>query len=51
MLGSIYKNQGFYIGRYETGTTTARTSLEDSLATPVIKKNVYLAVNASAYVR
>ena len=44
MLKSVYQNGGFYIGKYETGTETARTSGSSSTApkeTPVIKANVY----------
>ena len=41
MLKSVYQNGGFYVGRYETGTETARTSESDALTTPVIKKNAY----------
>ena len=44
MLKSVYQNGGFYIGKYETGTETARTSGNASTApeeTPVIKQNVY----------
>ena len=44
MLKSVYQNGGFYIGKYETGTETARTSGDASIApteTPVIKQNVY----------
>ena len=44
MLKSVYQNGGFYIGKYETGTETARTSGSLSTAptdTPVIKQNVY----------
>ena len=44
MLKSVYQNGGFYIGKYETGTETARTSGKASTApgeTPVIKQNVY----------
>ena len=44
MLKSVYQNGGFYIGKYETGTETARTSGDPSIApteTPVIKPNVY----------
>ena len=40
MLKSVYQNGGFYIGKYETGTETARTSGSSS-TTPVIKPNVY----------
>ena len=42
MLRSIYINGGFYIGKYETGTETPRTSGSSSTApkeTPVIKPN------------
>ena len=44
MLKSVYQNGGFYIGKYETGTETVRTSGDSSIApteTPVIKPNVY----------
>ena len=44
MLKSVYQNGGFYIGKYETGTETARPSGDASTApgeTPVIKQNVY----------
>ena len=43
MLKSIYKNGGFYVGRYETGTVTARTSNNRGNLSqiPVIKQNVY----------
>ena len=44
MLKSVYQNGGFYIGKYETGTETARTSGNVSTApeeTPVIKQNAY----------
>ena len=44
MLKSVYQNGGFYIGKYETGTETARTSGSSSTApgeTPVIKQNAY----------
>ena len=44
MLKSVYQNGGFYIGKYETGTETARTSGDASTApteTPVIKPNAY----------
>ena len=44
MLKSIYKNGGFYVGRYETGIDYSegpRTSKEDALQTPVIKQNAY----------
>ena len=44
MLKSIYQNGGFYIGKYETGTETAKTSgatMKDPTEIPVIKQNVY----------
>ncbi|MCI8383268.1 MAG: formylglycine-generating enzyme family protein, partial [Clostridia bacterium] len=41
MLASIFNNGGFYIGRYETGTQTARFSASDSLTTPVIQRDMY----------
>jgi len=41
MLKSIYQYGGFYVGRYETGTTTPITSAEDKTKTPVIKANMY----------
>ena len=41
MLKSIYQYGGFYIGRYETGTTTPRTTTGTATQTPVIRKNVY----------
>ena len=40
MLKSVYQNGGFYIGKYETGTETARTPGSSSTA-PVIKQNAY----------
>ena len=47
MLKSIYKNGGFYVGRYETGTTTNRTNSGDTTQTPVIKRNVYPYYNVT----
>ena len=44
MLKSVYQNGGFYIGKYETGTETARTFDSSSTVpgeTPVIKQNAY----------
>ena len=41
MLKSVYQNGGFYVGRYETGTTTTRTSSSSTLTTPVIQVNAY----------
>ncbi len=41
MLKSVYENGGFYIGRYETGTKTARFSENDALTTPLIQRDKY----------
>lgn len=41
MLKSVFNNGGFYIGRYETGTKTARFSNEDELTTPIIQRDAY----------
>ena len=41
MLKSVYENGGFYIGKYETGTETARGAETDELTLPVIKENAY----------
>ena len=41
MLKSVYENGGFYIGKYEVGTETLRTSSGANLTTPVIKEGVY----------
>ena len=41
MLKSVYENGGFYIGRYEVGTETARTSSSAELTTPIIQQNAY----------
>ena len=41
MLKSVYKNQGFYIGKYETGTATERNDGEDALTDAVIQANAY----------
>ena len=41
MLKSVYENGGFYIGKYEVGTETLRTSKDAVLTTPVIKEGVY----------
>lgn len=41
MLKSVYDNGGFYIGRYETGTQTARISDSDPISTPIIQEGVY----------
>ena len=41
MLKSVYENGGFYIGRYEVGTETARTTKYDDLTTPIIRQDAY----------
>ncbi len=41
MLKSIYENNGFYIGRYETGSETYVTSANNDNRTPVIKQGAY----------
>ena len=41
MLKSVYENGGFYIGKYETGTKTLRTSADAELTTPVIQEGAY----------
>lgn len=41
MIKSIYINGGFYIGKYEVGSTTFRTSPDDALTKPVIQRNMY----------
>ncbi len=41
MLKSVYENGGFYIGKYEAGTETLRTTENVPLTTPVIKEGVY----------
>lgn len=41
MLKSVFENGGFYVGRYETGTMTARTSATTPTEIPVIKRNAY----------
>jgi len=40
MLKSVYQNGGFYIGKYETGTATAREE-DDALTDAVIQANAY----------
>ena len=39
---SAISKGGFYIGRYEQGTKTKRTSKEQELTTPLIQKNEYV---------
>ena len=41
MLKSVYEKGGFYIGRYEVGTATARTSSSAEKATPIIQSDAY----------
>ena len=41
MLKRVYDKGGFYIGRYEVGTQTARTSSSNELTTPIIQQDVY----------
>ena len=41
MLKSVYENGGFYIGKYEAGTKTLRTSSDAELTTPVIQEGAY----------
>ena len=41
MLKSIYENGGFWIGQYEMGTETLRTSKEAELISPVCKEGAY----------
>ncbi len=41
MLKSVYENGGFYIGRYEVGTDTARFAKSDDLTTPLIQIDKY----------
>ena len=41
MLKSVYENGGFYIGKYEVGTETIRTSSSAAPSTPVIKEGAY----------
>ena len=41
MLKSVYENGGFYIGKYEVGTESLRTTKDAPLTTPVIKEGAY----------
>lgn len=41
MLKSVYEKGGFYIGRYEVGTQTARTSDSNTLTDPIIQRDAY----------
>ena len=41
MLKSVYENGGFYIGRYEAGSTTARTDVANGTTEMVVKRDAY----------
>ncbi len=42
MLESVYKNGGFYIGRYELGTSIALTSIDSTYSRmPIMKEGAY----------
>ena len=41
MVKSVYKNGGFYIGRYEAGSVTERTNTSNGTTEIVVKKNQY----------
>ena len=41
MMKSVQANKGFYIGRYEAGTTTPRTSSTTASSTVVVKRDAY----------
>jgi len=41
MLKSVYSNGGFWIGRYEAGTRTARYASTDALTDAVVQQNMY----------
>lgn len=41
MLKSVYENGGFYVGRYEAGTRTFRTSALEELTEPIIQRGTY----------
>ena len=41
MLKSVYQNGGFWVGRYESGIATNRTSGEPTTVIPVTKANMY----------
>ena len=41
MLKSVYENGGFWIGQYEMGTETLRTSKDAELTSPVCKEGAY----------
>ena len=41
MMKSVQSNKGFYIGRYEAGTTEPRTSSTTTSSTVVVKRDAY----------
>ena len=41
MLSSVFENGGFYIGRYEVGTETARFASNEALTIPLIQRDKY----------
>ena len=41
MMKSVQKNKGFYIGRYEAGTTTPRTYSTTTTSEVVVQRDVY----------
>ena len=41
MMKSVQKNKGFYIGRYEAGTTEPRTSSTTGISKVVVKRDAY----------
>ena len=41
MLKSVYQNGGFWVGRYEAGIETNRTSSGTATTTPLSKRNLY----------
>ena len=41
MLKSVFENGGFYIGRYEVGTETARFASNEALTIPLIQRDKY----------
>ena len=41
MMKSVQKNRGFYIGRYEAGTTTPRTRSTTTTSEVVVKRDAY----------
>ena len=41
MMRSVQKNKGFYIGRYETGTTSPRTDSTSTTSTVIVQRDAY----------